>query len=372
MVTTLRAAVLCALAAFVAALPQSKKPGAPKVVVTPFSGSYEEALQRAVDRNVPLVLVGIAESDTEALDQDITEFRAALFTRAEFVAASPLLVLALGANRAHELTTLEIERGNGLKDTVQVCSVYRTEGCVAHQKMFDALYREHNVDGELRSPAVIVIGPDRKPAKSWQTGHSPEWSELLSALKDAQTKAGEGLTEAQLADVRALLARGTREYEQRQFGASYASWGKVLGITSKTRYSDQARKEQARCVAELDQARAEARAWLAEARAVEAWTRLGELTATWAGTPFEKELARELAALEKDKSAKDAIAAHKRELEAERLWSEARDLETAKEAKKAEAKVRQLIRKFGDTKAGRRARESYPQWAAEEDQKKGG
>ena len=54
---------------------------------------------------------------------------------------------------------------------------------------------------------------------------------------------------------------------------------------------------------------------------------------------------------------------------AEKLWSEAQALESG-EPKKAEAKVRTLLRKFGDTKAGARARARYPEWAADEDKKR--
>ena len=45
---------------------------------------------------------------------------------------------------------------------------------------------------------------------------------------------------------------------------------------------------------------------------------------------------------------------------------------TKADPKKAEAKVRNLLRKFGDTPAGKRARETYPKVAEEEDAKKAG
>jgi tetratricopeptide (TPR) repeat protein len=351
---------------------QSKKPGVVKPTVLPFSGSYEDALQRANDRNVPMLLIGIVESEDGALDDDIRAFRDSIFAEPELQTIAPRVLLALAANRAHEALKLDVVRENGTKDALQVCSVYRTQNCSVHQKMFDALYREHNADGELRSPAALVLGPDRKVAKSWQTGHAPAWGEILDVLKVVQNAAGEGLTEGQLADVRAFTAQATREFAAQQWGAGHATWGKLLAVTSKTRYSEDARRGQAQAVAELDKARAEARECVRAGRIVDGYVRLLELAQGWKASSYAKDLEREIAALEKDKSGKDAIAAYKREREAEALWNEARGLEAAKEAKKAEAKLRQLLRKFGDTPAGQRAREAYPDLARDEEQKRSG
>jgi hypothetical protein len=348
------------------ALPQTRKPGTAKVTVTPFPGTYEEACVRAYDRNVPLLCFAFVENEGEAPHEDIIKLREEIFAQPEFVAASPWVVLGLAANRAHEQVTVEVEVA-GVKSKVTQCSVYRTEGCSVHQKLFDAVYREYNVEGELRSPAAILIGPDRKVVQIWQNGETPPWAEVLGAIKTTRAKLGEGLTEAQLAEVRGLIDFGTAEMGREHWGAGYAAWGKVLAITTKTRYAEQARKEQARAETVLAEARAKARVAVDEGRPVEGYVELVRLAKTWAGTPREKELQAEIASLEKDKRAKTAITAYLREQEAEALWTEARSLETAREAKKAEAKLRVLLRKFADTPAGKRAREQYPALAADED-----
>jgi hypothetical protein len=347
----------------------SKKGAAAEVV--PWSGTYEDALQRAFDRNVPLVLFAIVEAEDEAPHEDVAKFRDEIFTSPEFAALGERMVVAVGANRAHELKTIEVETEGGAKTKKQICSVYRTEGCAAHQKLFDSIYAEHNVEGELRSPAAIVIAPDRKIAAKWADGQAPAWTEILAKTAEHAGKFGDPLSEAQWSDLRGLLVRGKAEIERAQWGAANATWSKVLAITSKSRYADDARANLKLALEGLTRARDEARAKIAAGSVVEGYAKLLDLLSQCAGTSLEKELTREIAALEKDKATKDAIAEYKREREADALWEEARKLAADGEPKKAEAKIRVLLRKHGETAAGKRAREAHPKLAAEEDAKKG-
>jgi hypothetical protein len=342
--------------------PKPKKAAAPEI--EPWNGSYEDALQRAVDRNVPLVLFAIVENEGEAPHEDIEAFRNEIFTRAELTALRDRTVVAVGANRAHQLETIEVEVG-GVATKKQICSVYRTEGCAAHQKLFDAIYREHNVEGELRSPAVFVIAPDRKLVASFTTGSAPDWGELVAKISEPIGKFGDPLSDAQWSDVRGLRVRGKAEIERAQWGAALATWAKVLAITASSRYAEEARAQQKVALAGLTRARDEARARIAAGEVVEGYARLVELAGQCAGTSLEKELAREIAALEKDKATKDAVAAYKRESEAEKLWSEALKLRDEGDAKKCEAKVKALLKKYADTAAGKKAREAYPKLAAD-------
>lgn len=352
------------------ALVQGKKPpqAQPKPLV-PFFGDYDQALQRASDRNVPALFFAFHE-DPAAPHDDIRAFRDGLFSSAELSALAPSIVLAIGATGSHATSPIEIERA-GEKTKVQVCSWYRSETCMAHQKLFDQAYKEHNVEGELKTPAVILMRPDRSVVQVWQTGQAPNMEEVLRTLREAQAKAGEGLTEEQLVEVLALKKRGDQEIEKSQWAAAYTTWSKLLAITSKTKHSVHALDQQEFAGEEIEKLRAAARKRIGEGNVALGYKILVDLQASLVGTPLEKELAKEILALEKDKATKDAVAAYKRELEAEKLWLELVELEK-KEPKKAEAKVRNLLRKFGDTPAGKRARETYPKVAEEEDAKKAG
>ncbi|MBM3991245.1 MAG: hypothetical protein FJ298_09595 [Planctomycetes bacterium] len=343
---------------------QARKPPVAKPVV-PFQGSYDEARTRAAERNVPLLVFAFHE-DPHAPHEDVQAYRKEIFSRADLGALAPLLVIVVGGTGAHEASPLEVEVG-GQKSTLALCSHYRSETCMAHQKLFDSIYKEHNVEGELKSPATLLLGPDRAVIENWSTGSAASWDEVLAAIKLAQSKAGEGLTEAAFAEVRALLARASSELDKGQFGAAWATYAKVLGITTKTKFAQTAREGEARARASIEDVRKAARESFAAGAHVDAYRELDALRVALLGTPLEKELVRELRAMETHKDAKVAIAAWKREQEAEQLWSAAQAL-AATQPKQAEAKVRTLLRKFADTQAGARARARYPQWAADEDQ----
>jgi len=345
---------------------QARKPPLAKPLV-PFQGSYDEARTRAADRNVPLLVFAFHENPKEP-HEDVLAYRKEIFSRADLAALAPLLVIVVGGTGVHDPSPVEVEVG-GQKSTLQLCSHYRSETCMAHQKLFDSVYKEHNVEGELKSPATLLLGADRRVIEDWSTGSAASWDEVIAAIKLAQSKAGEGLTEVQLADIRALLARAASEIDKGQFGAAWATYTKVLGITTKTSFAQTAREGEARARGSIEDARKAARESFAAGKHVDGYRELDALRLALVGTPLERELVRELLAMEKDKAAKDAIAAWKREQEAEQLWSAAQALE-AKEPKQAEAKLRTLLRKFADTQAGARARTRYPQWAADEDKRR--
>ncbi len=349
------------------ALPQGKRTTkAPPL--TPFEGAYQDARTRAVDRNVPLLAISIVEQAGEELDDDIKGFRDALFTKPELAVAGEHAVVVLASNGPHPPATVEFGEGAN-KTQRQVCSVYRTSTCQVHQKLFDSLYAEHNVEGEFKSPNAIVFGVDRKVVRAWSDGHTPEWADLIRALGEARKAAGEGLTEEQFAAVQVLLPQARDAQQSSAWGPAHLAWGKVLAITQATKYADEARAGQKTCVEALERLRAELRAGLEGEAPVESYKKLLELQRGWAGTGYEKDLARDVSMAEKHKSAKDAIAAYKRELEAEQLWSDALDLLGDDKTAPAHAKLRMILRKYAGTPAEQRVRERFAKFAAEEDAK---
>ncbi len=369
-------ACLCAALPTLASTPATHSPQAKRgpartaAELRPFEGSYDEALARAIERNVPLIAVAVAEENGKELDDDIRQFRDALFSTAALASASDLAVVLLTSNGVHPPKSIEVQEGES-KTTRQVCSVYRTSSCQAHQKQFDRVYAEHNVEGELKNPSVFLVGVDRKVARAWNTGNVPEWSAVSAAQSELQKKLGEGLSETQFADVSALLPQGQSAEQNKQWGAAFTTWGKVLAITQGSKYAAQARQGQDRALAELDKALATARAGLEQPeQAVESYKALLALQREWSGTAREKDLGREVLAAEKHKLAKDAIAAYKRELEAETIWRQAEELMDAGNEKAAQAKLRQILRKFAGTPADKRVRERFPELAAEEDAKR--
>jgi hypothetical protein len=371
-ICTVLAASALVLGAGTWAAGQAKGPakGPAKLPLQPFNGSLAEAYQRAVDRNVPVLVVALAEHEGEAEHADVAALRKHVLEDPEFADVALYTVPVLACNLPHAVAEVEVDNA-GAKSKRKVCAMYRTETCKVHQKLFESVYREYaKPDGEMRSPVVLVVGPDRSVQLNVQTGDTPAVAAITAAIAAARTKAGEGLTEQQLIDVRDAIKRGTAADAAAQWGPSYRAWNDVLAITRKTVYADGAREQQAKALAALEKQRDEGLEWLKTGRGLDGYKRLIELQATANGTPLERELPKLITAAEGDKDAKDAIAAYKRELEADALWREAQKLFADKQAKPAEAKVRLLIRKFGATPAGKLAREKYATWAAEEDAKK--
>lgn len=352
-----------------------KNPSAPAFQA--FNGTLDEAFARAAERNVPVVLVAIVENEGGKADEDITKFRNQVTTDAKLAEAFLLALPIVACNQSHALAEIEVEEG-GRKLKRQVCSIYRTESCAWHQKQFDAMYREYNVEGELKSPSVLVVLPDRTIQARWQTGSAEGLAGgIQSAVAAANKKLGEGLTEAQLLEVRELLLRVGKRANAQDWGASYVAGAGVLAITQRTAQAEAARTAQALALTALERQRDEGLEWLKQGRAVDGYKRLLELASSCTGTPLEKELPKLLKAAESAKESKDAIAAYRRELEADELWRDVEALVAEKHGKqddklvkKAEPKIRSLCRKYADTAAGKRARERYPALAAEEDAKK--
>jgi hypothetical protein len=353
-------------------LPQGKRTNkVASVALAPFEGAYDEALTRAVERNVPLLVVAVAEQSGVELDDDVRQFRDSLHTTPALAVAAQHAVVVLAGNTPHPPATIEVLEG-GAKTQRTVCSVYRTASCLVHQKLFDKVYAEHNVEGEFKSPNVMVFGVDRKLARSWASGESPSWDAVLGVHAELRKSAGEGLTEVQYEQVLALQRSAQPAESRSEWGAAYLAWSKVLAITQTTKHATQAKEGQQKAAAELEKLRADARTGLGDGRAVESYKRLLELQREWAGTSFEKELAKDISAAEKHKDAKPAIEAYKRELDAEKVWSEALELLGANNESAAKGKLRTILRKYPGTPADKRVRERFADLAAEEDAKKGG
>jgi hypothetical protein len=363
-------AVACLVIAAPSGRAQAKKPP-PKAGFQAFNGTLDDAFAHAAERNVPLVLVAIVENEQGQLDSDVSKFRTAVFDDPKLVDVLQYAQPIVACNQVHTTTEVEIDDG-GHKTKKQICPSYRTEGCAWHQKQFDAIYREfQSADGELKSPSIIVVLPDHTIQQRWQTGTTEGvLTGIGTAVAAARAKLGEGLTEAQLVDVRALLQKAAKRAEAGEWGTSYVACAGVLAITQKTKQAEEARTRQKLALETLEKQRDEALEWLKGPRAVDGYKRLLELEAQSPGTPLEKDLPKLIKAAEGAKESRDAIAAYKREVEADALWREIEGLLADKQDKKAEPKIRVLLRKYAETPAGKRARERYPEWAAEEDAKK--
>ena len=320
-----------------------------------FAGTLEEAATSAYDRNVPLILIAILESE----DHDVVSLQKAVVRSADLARASRRAVLLLANNGVHPAKTIR-EEIDGAEVEREVCSVYHSASCSVHQKPFDEIYNAYNEDGELKLPFVAVLMPDRREHRRFDDGSAPSLKAILSALEGARKKAGEGLTENELREARVMLTRSEKQVGQGDWGGAWRSCGRVLEITQATRHADTARERRAACLAGFATWREEALALLEAGQVIEGYQKLLELEAATPTTPLEKEIPKLRKQIERDKRFKDRIAAYRLEREAKELLDEAERLFRSGDERKGQAVVRKLLRKYAGTKAAIEAGERWP------------
>jgi hypothetical protein len=330
-----------------------------------FSGKYPEAKASAKERNVPILIHIVIEGEAQN-----DEYREKILPEKDLVAACSNVIVIVANNGTHPAKTIE-EVVDGKKEKREVCSVYGVPSCAEHQRFWDDVYREFKEDnGEMWCPQTVILSPDGKIASRLNTRSVPPATEIVAALKEAELKAGPGLTEAQLADVKRLVREGETLSVAKNWPEALRTWQKVLAITSKTSWGETAQKglETAQTALTTDLERVSA--LLVPGHAAEAYKQLLELDKQCTGLPIAKDVKSRIAKAESAKDIRDEIASFKLAAEADLLLAEAQGLFDGKQDKKAERVVRRLLAKrFAPTPAAAKARELWPDWAKEEDAK---
>jgi hypothetical protein len=331
----------------------------------PFVGTLEDARKEAVARNVPLVICAVLA------EEEASQRFANTVPNDPAIAAVLQRTVLLVANPGEHPTKKLEETVDGKPRARDVCSVFFTPTCADHQKLFDPVYLAYNENGDLRCPQVILVAPDGKVARRIAPGDVPKATDLADAVAVLVKKIGPGLTREELATVIAALANARKCADGGEEAEAWRACASVLAIAAETKYGEEARAGQARALEALASKRDGALAALAGPTPLDGWEALTALAAKCKGLPNEKELAKLIEKAESAPATRDVIAARKKSLAADTIWQEIGELQAKNQKKKAEAKIRLLIRKYWDTDAGKRARKTYPEIAADED-KKGG
>lgn len=364
--------LLAVVAPVAAQKPPKKEPPkkeAPKEpVLAPWLGSYEAAKARAKERSVALLLHVVLEGE-----QANDDYRDKVLPDKELIVASAGAVVILANNGTHAKKQVEEIQPDGTKTQKEVCALYGTPNCGAHQQTWDDIYREfHEEDGALRCPQTILFGPDGAIALRVNDGNPPPADTITGALQEVVLKFGPGLSEAALAEAKKLLADGTGLMEAQSWPDAQRAWQKLAVLAPKTKFAEEAQ----RCLPVVEKALAaelERRAaLLVPGKAAVGYKLLVELQRAVVGLPIEKAVAERIKKAETDKALKDEIAAYKVEVEATAILTDAQKAADAGEEKKARQAARKLFSKrLRGTEASATARKLWPDVAAEEDAKQG-
>jgi hypothetical protein len=340
------------------------KPAATNVVppLVPWLGKLEEAKAVAKERNVPVLVHVILEGE-EANDK----YRDTILKDPELLKRSVSALVLVVNNGTHPRQKIEVVV-DGEKVQREVCAAYpMVEQCSQHRAAWGEVYTAyHDDDGDLKCPQTFVFLPDGTLSGRINTSHVPEASEIGALVVEAVTKAGPGLSEAQLVQVKKTLEEGRRLAAEQKWVLAWQSWAGVLAITTKSPYAEEARTEQPKALAgmqaELDRITAD----LVPGKAGTAYGALVKYAAELAGTPLDKEALARIKKADADKTIAPEIKAWKLSAEADALLGEATKLTDAGEAKKAEKIVRKLLApRFAGTPAQETARKLWPDIAGE-------
>jgi hypothetical protein len=343
-----------------------QKPGGQAPKLEPFIGHFEDAKKNAKERNVPLLVHIVLEGD-EASDR----YRDKVLPDLDLLKKSPECLVVIANNGTHPKKTIDdVVEGNKVRR--EVCSVFPMFAtCGQHQKMWDELYAEfQGEDHVLHCPQTVVLGPDGKISARMNNGQPPQPSEIVAGIAEAQAKAGPGLTQAQLDEVKRLLEEGRNLMVAKSWPDAWRTWQKVIALAGKTAWADEPQREAPKALDGVEQDLARITALLVPGSAAKAFKELSDYAKTLAGMPPEKETLARVKKAENDKAIRDEIAQWKLGVEADQLLTEARDLFDQKQEKKAAAVVRRLLgKRYASTAAAKNARELWPEIAKEEDDK---
>lgn len=359
--SSLATLALCVLGA---ASPAQKAPKETPVL-RPFAGKYEAARALAKERNVSLLIHIILDGEAQN-----DEYRDKILTDTDLIAASVNVVVIISNNGTHAKKTVEMTV-DGKKVKKEVCSVFGFDTCALHQQTWDDLYRDfHDEDGAMHCPQTVVIAPDGKVLVRINTGNVPAVTEITAGLEEAVKKFGPGLTDAQLAEVKKLLDEGRNLTKAKAWPDAWRAWQKVLAITQKSPYAEEAQREQPLALAGINAELERISALLVPGTASEGYKQLSDFAKLCAGLPVEKEAQARLKKAETQKNIRDEIAAWKLSVEADALLSEAQSLFDQKQDRRADKMLRRLFgKRYAATPAAAKARELWPAIAAEEDAK---
>lgn len=339
-----------------------KKKTSGEVKFEPFVGGLTEAKKASREQNVPLLVHVILEDEPQN-----DEYRDKLLPREDLIALSRKAVVIVANNGDHPPRKVT-ETVEGEKTTREVCSKYPWfDTCSQHREAWPDVYADfQDENGELSCPQTIILLPDGAIAWHNHDANPPEIGELLTALKNAQDKAGPGLARDELARVKTLRAEARRSTDGKLWGDAWRAWSEVQEIAEAGVFADEAKAALPPLEKEMRAALEALLPGLVPGKAAATYAALDELARDYAETPVEGEVRKAMKRAEKDKELGDEIEAWKLEREAEALRAEADELFKKGEERDATKILRKLLRKkYAGTKVAERVREEFPELAGD-------
>lgn len=274
---------------------------------------FDEALDHAKDRNVPLVIVYIQDGEeaNERLEKS-------LFASKDFVNAANSIVPMIASHTDHRPT-----KAKGTGPNRSVCSKFRYCTCRQHKRIEIQARGEFWPDGIVKTPAVIVFKPDLTETKRIIDVFPV--TDYVAAIRAAKRDMGPGLTADQHQQLIVAAARVKQALDDQNVAKALVQIERMRALPNgpavKREMDRYAKRVAARKANLLDQMK----------ERVAAGDHLGtlrdvlQLKDALSKTPFAKELAKLEKDIKRTREGKAAERVLKAEGRAKPILEKARD-----------------------------------------------
>ncbi len=325
-----------------------------------FLGTIEDARKEALDRNVPLLVHLMV--DTEVCS---TAYLSNVIGDTTLASMSERAIVVIGSDGDHGQVRLT-DKVNGKPVSRMVCPTLPWfENCAAHATSRDNSWIAYkDADGEMRAPQTIIELAEGGISFRHDTTVCPPVGPIIGALGEAQETSGHGMTAREHAEVLVRRERGLKALKAGDWGAAFGDLWRARKLAQNGTLARLVAEELAIAADEIEQLIGDWSPKLVAGTEVEAFEKLAGLEPHIAGTKWEKSVGKSLDEAERDQSLTPLLAGPILAREAEKLWSAYEAAVTATKDRKATSTLRKLLdKKYAETPAGTRAAEANPDLA---------
>ncbi|MEW6074350.1 MAG: hypothetical protein AB1726_17380 [Planctomycetota bacterium] len=318
----------------------------------PHLGTVEVVRQESTERNAVLAIFVIQEGE-EANDR----FRNGVFRHPEIAARCAELLVLLVNDGDHPPRTIR-EKKDGEVVEREVCSAFGTPTCDDHRRWFQRVFQDYQEGDVLRTPQLLLVLPDGKLHARIVDEH--DVPRIAAVFDRAREVAGPSVRGEALGEVRAEGGAGRAALARCEWLRAFRAWNRVHELAPAGPWAAEAKEGLAAALEGLRGEIAAARARLEAGEIAAGYGRLLELCEELRGSPLEKDAVQAIRAAEKNPAWKEEIRRFQREAAAEAIWQELLAALAAERERAVERLARQILARFGDTKAAARVRERFP------------
>ncbi|MEZ6196328.1 MAG: hypothetical protein R3F20_11480 [Planctomycetota bacterium] len=310
-----------------------------------FRGSFDDAVETAMQRNVPLMFVFL--TDGEQSSEILTD---SVFTDSSIIKDCEQVIPILCCLEEHG--TVAVPHGGS---TIQVCKRHGSVTCTQHQSYHNKAYRMCFGKDTMRTPTIRLVHPkegdDGQFTVLSESVDDPSSSGMRAAIRAGVKKMGRGLDEKSYREVRECLTRARNEMKRESLVAAWHRLDSAPDLPADSLLGREIAKLREQIMEEVRTSFARG----AKKGLVVYAVRLDEAADTFAKTPIADEAKRRLAEMRQTADGREALKAIKANRAIVKLVEKAEAAETRQKWDQAYRHYRSAIVKGGELPAAQDA-----------------